>query len=354
MAGLALASEQVPMVTLAEFFGEGSPSHFPRSSIEVSAIRAPLALSAGDELSFDFFFDAGDTVPKSDFEPVPRNDSAVAMVRNTSLPVSSQSFYSLSSIEAIAHESSTRDIGASGWRTVVYKVAATGTYTIGFASVDDRIAADPSALYIDNVRINRQFGADWVAIGGTEDGAWRTVVQGAVARDDALNVGEDAAVTTTFAALLANDTDPDPFDKMSITGIEHARVGNATYGSDGTVTYRPAGRFEYLAEGERGADSFRYELNPGNGVTTSATVHVTIIGANDAPVARADAASVAANASAAINVLGNDDDIDSDDDPGSLRVVEAHAAFGIVSFSGQPGAGVDLCSGWSLHLSRRR
>ncbi len=308
--------------------------------MEVSAIRAPSALSAGDELSFDFFFDAGDTVPKSDFEPVPRNNSAVAMVRNTSLPVSSDSFYSLSSIEAIAEQTWTRDIGASGWRTVVYDVPATGMYTIGFVAVDDRMAANPSALYIDNVRINRQFGANWVAIGGTEDGAWRTVVQGAVARDDALNVGEDAAVTTTFAALLANDTDPDPFDKMSITGIEHARVGNATYGSDGTVTYRPAGRFEYLAEGERGADSFRYELNPGNGVTTLATVHVTIIGANDAPVAIGDAASAAANASAAINVLGNDDDIDSDDDPGSLRVVDGHAASGNATFSGQPGAGV--------------
>jgi FecR protein len=92
MAGLALVSEQVPAVTLTEFFGEGSPAHFPQSSVEVSAIRAPLALSAGAELSFDFFFDAGDTLP--------RNDSAWAVIRN-------QSFYDqleLSNISRIAAE----------------------------------------------------------------------------------------------------------------------------------------------------------------------------------------------------------------------------------------------------------
>ena len=200
MAGLALVSEQVPAVTLTEFSGEGSPAHFPQSSVEVSAIRAPLALSAGSELSFDFFFDAGDTLP--------RNDSAWAVIRN-------QSFYDqleLSNISRIAADASTRNIDASGWRTVVYKVPADGVYTIGFAAVDDRIAADPSALYIDNVRINRQLGADWVVVGGSEDGRWRTLVQGAVARDDILTVGEDATVTIPATYLLANDTDPDPFD----------------------------------------------------------------------------------------------------------------------------------------------
>ena len=151
MAGLALVSEQIPVVVLEEFFGlgEGSLARLSNGAVEGSAIRAPLALSAGAELSFDFFFDAGDTLP--------RNDFALAMVGGDT--------FKLSDIAAIADETSTRNIDASGWRTVVYKVSATGTYTIGFASVDERIAADPSALYIDNVRIDRQFGADWVVVG---------------------------------------------------------------------------------------------------------------------------------------------------------------------------------------------
>ncbi len=277
MAGLALVSEQIPVVVLEEFFGlgGGSLARLSNGAVEGSAIRAPLALSAGAELSFDFFFDAGDTLP--------RNDFALAMVGGDT--------YKLSDIAGIADNDSTRNIDASGWRTVVYNVAATGTYTIGFASVDERTAADPSALYIDNVRVNRQFGADWVVVGGSEDGRWRTLVQGAVARDDDqqefLTVGEDEVLLIPEARLLANDIDPDPFDPMRITGIDRTgTAGRATLGSGGIVTYRTAGEFNHLAEGQRATDSFRYLVDPGNGVESTATVRVTIIGANDAPVAR--------------------------------------------------------------------
>ena len=51
---------------------------------------------------------------------------------------------------------------------------------------------------------------------------------------------------------------------MTIAGIDRAgTVGRATPASGGIVTYRAAGFFDYLAEGERATDSFRYELNPG-------------------------------------------------------------------------------------------
>jgi VCBS repeat-containing protein len=225
-------------------------------------------------------------------------------------------------------------------------------YTIGFVAVDDRIAADPSALYIDNVRINRQLGAGWVVVEGSEDGRWRTLVQGAVARDDVLTVGEDATVTIPATYLLANDTDPDPFDRMTIAGIDRAgTMGRATPASGGIVTYRAAGFFDYLAEGERATDSFRYELNPGNGVTSFATVRVTVIGANDAPVAGADSWAAAADAGVSIDVLRNDGDIDSDDDRASLRVVEARAALGIASVTAQPGVGVNYAPAGITYIS---
>jgi VCBS repeat-containing protein len=314
------------MGALEAFFGLGEGSLASGgSAIEGSAIRAQLSLSAGSELSFDFFFDAGDTLP--------RNDFALAVIGDRA--------FKLSDVAAIAAVPSTRDVDASGWRTFVYKVPTSGVYTIGFAAVDDRIAADPSQLYIDNVRINRQFGADYMVIDGTAEGSWRTLVQRPIARDDALTVGEDAVVTTTAASLLANDTDPDPFDPMGVTGIDRAgTVGDATYASGGAVTYRAAGHFNRLAEGERATDSFRYEMNPGNGTTSQATVRVTIIGINDAPTARADVAATAANSAVLIDVLGNDDDVDSDDDRASLRIVEVQAVSGNVSFTGQSGAGV--------------
>ena len=109
---------------------------------------------------------------------------------------------------------------------------------------------------------------------------------------------------------------------MRITGIDRTgTVGRATLGSGGIVTYRAAEFFDHLAQDERATDSFRYLVDPGNGVESTATVHVTVIGANDAPVAIADVydEEVPADHTVLIDVLRNDDDIDTDDDRGSLR-----------------------------------
>jgi VCBS repeat-containing protein len=69
---------------------------------------------------------------------------------------------------------------------------------------------------------------------------------------------------------------------------------------------------------------------------------VTVTGRNDAPTAVADFESIAANAGqVTLDVLANDDDVDSDDGRASLRIVAAEAASGAeVTFSGQPGAGI--------------
>jgi len=68
MAGLALAPEQRPTGELELFFNlqHGSLARFTANPIEGSALRTKLALSAGAELSFDFFFDAGDQSPRND------------------------------------------------------------------------------------------------------------------------------------------------------------------------------------------------------------------------------------------------------------------------------------------------
>ena len=80
-------------------------------------------------------------------------------------------------------------------------------------------------------------------------------------------------------------------------------------------------------------------------------MRVTVIGANDAPVAGADNAAAAADAGVSIDVASNDDDIDSDDDRASLRVVEARAALGIASFTAQPGVGVNYApAGYYVYL----
>ena len=69
---------------------------------------------------------------------------------------------------------------------------------------------------------------------------------------------------------------------------------------------------------------------------------VRIEGRNDAPFAGADLAATGEDGPPiVIDVLANDDDIDSDDDPASLRIVAAQSAAGAeVQFSGLAGAGL--------------
>ncbi|MEM7579640.1 MAG: cadherin-like domain-containing protein, partial [Cyanobacteria bacterium P01_A01_bin.80] len=48
--------------------------------------------------------------------------------------------------------------------------------------------------------------------------------------------------------------------------------------------YNPNGQFESLNQGETATDTFTYTINDGNGLTDTATVSVTINGANENPV----------------------------------------------------------------------
>ena len=285
-----------------------------------SAIRSTqVRLMAGTDLSFDFFFDAANQSP--------RQDTALFIVDGK--------------IFKLADSASVGGHGASGWRTFVWHVDRTAVYTLGFATINDRTVDDPSRLYVDNVRLARSFGDDYAVV---DSGAgWRTLVQRPTLRDDTLTVSEDATASTTARTLLANDTDPDPFDPMGISGIDRQGTrGFVHFGTDGVVQFDPAGQFDYLAVGQTATTSFRYEADAGNGATASATVWVTIEGANDAPITSPDTESVTADAaSKVIDVLANDDDVDSDDDRSSLRVVAAQAASGAtVEVSGRPGEGI--------------
>lgn len=115
------------------------------------------------------------------------------------------------------------------------------------------------------------------------------VNDGPTANDDSGVVGEDGP--GIVIDLLGNDTDPDASDVLGIdsfvfTGLQ----GSVTDNHDGTITYDPDGAFEDLAAGETALDSFAYTVRDGNGGFDTATVEVTVEGADDAP---ADPAVVA-------------------------------------------------------------
>jgi VCBS repeat-containing protein len=135
-----------------------------------------------------------------------------------------------------------------------------------------------------------------------------------VANPDAFTVYEDGGVMNVpVAALLANDTDPNTNDVISVISVGTSAVGASIALVNGQVQYDIGNRFQELSAGQTVTDSFVYTISDSKGVTASSIVNVTITGVNDAPVtADDDAAAVQEDAAlvATGNVLTNDSDVD--------------------------------------------
>ena len=109
--------------------------------------------------------------------------------------------------------------------------------------------------------------------------------------------------TMVSIPVLANDADPHS-DILSVTSFDaiSANGGSITQ-NGGNLEYTPALNFN-------GADTFTYTITDG-ALTDTATVTITVISVNDAPVAGADRAGVVENESVAIPVLSNDTDVEN-------------------------------------------
>jgi len=134
-----------------------------------------------------------------------------------------------------------------------------------------------------------------------------------VAYADAITVYEDGGVVSvSTAALLANDTDPNVNDVISIIAVGASAIGATVQLTDGQVQYDIGNRFQELGAGQTISDSFGYTISDSKGATASSIVNVTITGVNDAAVTIADTAAVQEdlNITATGNVLSNDTDVD--------------------------------------------
>ena len=123
-----------------------------------------------------------------------------------------------------------------------------------------------------------------------------------LATADTASVAEDGFVDV---AVLANDSDPDAGQTLSVSAVGSPSHGTASLQPNGSVRYTPAANYN-------GADSFTYTVSDGNGGTAQGTVSITVTPVNDAPVANPDSASVAEGSSVDVPVLANDTDVDGD------------------------------------------
>lgn len=133
-----------------------------------------------------------------------------------------------------------------------------------------------------------------------------------VANDDSgPDFTTDEATPFTTGNVLLNDISTDPisilgFDTTSTTGL----VSN---NGDGTFQYDPSGQFEYLSEGQPSFDAFEYTIGDTNNLTDTATVTITVLGLNDAPIIEPDYLTLTPNpVNEGLSVLLNGSFMDPD------------------------------------------
>jgi len=139
--------------------------------------------------------------------------------------------------------------------------------------------------------------------------ATATVSVSVAAVNDAPVAVGDSATTDELTAImidvLANDTDVDTGDVLTIESVTSPTYGSAAI-VDGKIEYIPNGTPDVV-------DSFDYTIMDSGGATATATVSVTITAFNTAPVAEDDTAVTDEDTAVTIDVLANDFDKEGGD-----------------------------------------
>ena len=125
-----------------------------------------------------------------------------------------------------------------------------------------------------------------------------------VAVTTAVDAVEDSAVT---GALSATDVDNGAVLSFSLVPDTGPVAGELTLNPNGTFTFDPAGDLESLAAGATQDVQFTYQVSDGT-ASDEQTVTITVVGANDAPVATAAALTTDEGSSVSGTVVATDDD----------------------------------------------
>ena len=153
--------------------------------------------------------------------------------------------------------------------------------------------------------------------------------QSPVVTDESLSASEDGSVVGN---LLANDLDPDgdPLMVLEVNGqsinvgtlIDLPSGAQLMVNSDGSYEYLTNGVFEGLNAGDVAGDAFSYIVSDGKGGNTPGSASITITGVTDnqAPVVTDESISTNEDSSLIGNLLMNASDPDGD----SLTVMEVN------------------------------
>ncbi|MBF0621775.1 MAG: tandem-95 repeat protein [Magnetococcales bacterium] len=197
-----------------------------------------------------------------------------------------------------------------------YDATSTSGGTVTFNSNDNTFSYAPAANYngLDTFTytISDPAGATDT---GTVTYTVTAVNDAPIAENDTVTTNEDEA---KLVAVLANDYDTADSDtNLTVSGFDDSGLtkGTVLYNGDGTFTYTPSAN-------ESGTDVFSYTMRDTGGLTDTASVTVTILQANDAPVATADVFGDGIGNSGTNNYVGDgtDGNDDIDEDTGTINL----------------------------------
>ncbi len=234
--------------------------------------------------------------------------------------------------------------------------------TSGTASTNASPAYADATINGGSTAYSTQSAVAEIAVSSVNDAA--IAVADVAFADEAGGVANGTVGNNPTGNVLANDTDVDDGDSMSVTGVASGVVSSASgdvasfvNGTYGSIQVDANGNYIYVVDnnnavvqslrlsGQTVTDTFTYTIQDSGGALSSTQIFVTVRGANDAPVPAIDnvdalEAGGVANATAGTNptgnVLTNDIDVDGGDTKTVLGVVTGVQA----SASGNVGSSV--------------
>jgi VCBS repeat-containing protein len=325
-------------------------------------------VDAGDTLSYSAALPDGSALPgwlKFDpaarsFSGIPKNDDVgtlrvrVSATDSGNLSVSDDFDIAVANtndaptlVNAIADQAATEDtafsfiVPANAFADVDVGDALSYTATLAdgtalpdwlrFDAATRRFGGTPENADVGSVDV-RVVATDVAGVNASDDFVLSVanVNDAPLAHADAISAQEDGApLSVPLATLLANDSDIDVGDVLSVTAASNSVAGAMVIidTAAAAVVYDTGGLFQSLAQGQSTIDTFSYTVSDTFGATSTAAVQVTVSGVNDAPVANADDVNIAEGDSSGNLVaalLANDTDVDY----GDVRTISAVDTLG--------------------------
>ncbi len=304
-----------------------------------SGLVLDLELSAGDVVTFDWFFDSNDYQPFRDTAFFVSPDGVV---------------HYLDSVNIDTDSGNVNSADSTGWQTVSFTVIEPVSGSLGFGSVNVQDTARPSFLYIDNVRVipadaeiapvaqNDLFFDIAEDAGRFENPQFEGnlfIDNGNGADYDPDDVAGNFAVTRVRFDVADDGFDNDDWQDVDpsdgYTHFQHAEDsdgGTFTVYADGSFSLTPGYDLDYLPAGVSGSLALiQYEItSTTDGLTDTAEASFIVTGENDDPIASAVELSVGENGS----VTGAASFTDADDGDTHGFGISNAGTLGLASING--------------------